>query len=82
MRTIDLTQLDRNLLADIESDLSSWTLHEQAEDSGDWQILWHAAGRRAGLVYVGSGSDGRTYWTDATSPEDAYRRLQCADLSA
>lgn len=83
MRKIDITHLDNSLLADIDGNTEGYELHEQAaENGGDYQIIWHAAARRAGLVYVGSGSNGMTLWTDADSPEDAYRRLQNDDLSA
>lgn len=59
-------------------------LHEVAADDADgvWQVLWNAEYNRAGLVYVGNGSNGATLWTDAASPADAYRRLQADELSA
>lgn len=84
MQKIDINTMDANLLADIDGDTTGYELHEQEADgaSGVWQILWHTQGGRAGLVYVGSGSNGATLWTDAVSPEEAYRRLQNDEMSA
>lgn len=84
MRKIEIAQLDSNLQADIENETSGWDLYEVADPkhAGDWQILWSPNAGRAGLVYVGNGSNGATHWTDATSPEDAFRRLQADELSA
>lgn len=84
MRKIDIITLDNNLLADIDGDTTGYELHEQDDEGapGVWQILWHAQGGRAGLVYVGSGSNGATLWTDAASPEEAYRRLKNDEMSA
>ncbi len=41
----------------------------------EWHVAWHPAYQRAGVVFVGSGSSGQTIWTDATSPDDAVRRV-------
>lgn len=84
MRKIEITHLDSALLDDIDSQTAGYELYEQPDgrNPGDWQILWHADTGRAGMVYVGNGCNGKTYWTDAVSPEDAYRRLQNEELSA
>ncbi len=84
MRKIEIIELDANLLADLEGATQGWELHEVAADDADgvWQVLWNAEHNRAGLVYVGNGSNGATLWTDAASPADAYRRLQADELSA
>ena len=83
MRKIDITNIKPELLSGIDNNASDWDLYEQAIDANtEWQIVWHAESGRAGLIFVGSGSDGLTHWTDATSPEDAYQRLQNDELSA
>lgn len=35
-----------------------------------YQILWYEPAKRGGICYVGSGSDGQSYWTDAKNAED------------
>lgn len=54
MRKIEITELDANLLADLEGATQGWELHEVAADDADgvWQVLWNAEHNRAGLVYV------------------------------
>ncbi|WP_280192141.1 hypothetical protein [Delftia sp. PS-11] len=84
MRKIEISTIDANLLADISGDIAGWELFEAAssEFDGVWQVLWSEEAGRAGLVYVGNGSDGATLWTDAASPEDAFSKLQADELSA
>ena len=67
MRKIEIIELDANLLADLEGATQGWELHEVPADDADgvWQVLWNAEYNRAGLVYVGNGSNGATLWTDA-----------------
>ena len=83
---IELERLYSNLADDIAGDTSTgWTLHELPYAAATvsnqcWQVLWHENYRRAGIVFVGSGSSGTTYWTDASSPEDAVRRVVEDDI--
>ena len=78
-----------NLLAEIGDDLAGWTVGNIAVMKDDgfrdgnkaWQVAFNADAGRAGMVFTGSGSNGETYWTDATSIEDAYQRLLDDDLS-
>lgn len=83
MRNIQIETIDSNLLSDIGGDFSGWQLFEAAspEFDGVWQILWSQDLGRAGLVYVGNGSNGATFWTDAISVEDAFSRLMDDRLS-
>lgn len=50
------------------------------DDGGSLHVVWNQEHGRAGLVYVGSGSDGRTFWTDASDVPDAVRRWMEDDL--
>ena len=48
--------------------------------AGAWHIVWSSAYGRAGVVWEGNGSDGRTIWTDARSPEEALQRVLDDDI--
>lgn len=82
MIKIDLTDLDRNLLADIASDTATdWAAYEvAANDLGGYQIIHSAEYERGGVVYIGSGSSGATEWTDAATPEEVLERLHADDM--
>ena len=78
---IALDNLDPNLVADLAGDTSTgWTLYQLSYEGATvsnqhWQVLWHEQTGRAGVVFCGSGSSGATHWTDASSPQDAVRRV-------
>lgn len=73
MKKIYISDLDANLIADLgdnvdgfeafEADYPYATVGNQA-----YHIVYNQATGRGGIVFVGSGSSGSTYWTDAESP--------------
>lgn len=87
MRSIDITTLDRNLLADLDGDIDGYLAYEadyaQATVSNDcYHIVYNADACRGGIVFVGSGSDGRTSWTDAKTPEEVLARFERDEMLA
>lgn len=72
--------LDSNLVSDITGE-PGYEFYSAAEfdgayrTGGEIQVAYSADAGRAGLVYVGSGSSGHTFWTDCSSAEDALRRF-------
>jgi hypothetical protein len=84
MTKIDISQIDRNLLADLDGTADGCDLYEFPYEQATvlnqrYQLVWSAENSRAGIVFVGSGSSGDTAWTDAASPEDAMRRYLADD---
>lgn len=78
---INMSLIDPNLLHDLDNDTTGWELHERAIDAHtDEQLVWHPDYRRAGYVLTGNGSSGRTTWTDASSVDDAWRRIDQDDI--
>ena len=80
---IEMNDLSRDLRDEADGD--GWKAYELYPDESDvanqrLQIVWNASAKRAGIVFVGSGSSGHTSWTDATSPEDAVRRYLEDDM--
>lgn len=79
---ITFQELDAALQSDISEDKSGFEFHEIAlDDGGDVHVVFHRGLNRAGLVYVGNGSNGLTSWTDAISVEDAVVRWLNDDMS-
>lgn len=78
---ITLNQLDHNLQADLRADITGFEFYEIAlKAGGDVHVAFNGQINRAGLVYVGGGSNGMTHWTDATSVADAVRRFESDDM--
>ena len=85
MLRLDIVQIDRNLLADIDGDTTGWELYEGEDPHATvanqaFQVVFSPDHRRAGIVFVGSGSSGHTSWTDATSPDEAMQLFHDDDL--
>ncbi|MCK9553490.1 hypothetical protein [Aquamicrobium sp.] len=79
MRTIDIHDLDTNLLADLAGNAEDYAAYEadyaQTTVSNQcYHIAYNAADQRGGIVFVGSGSSGETSWTDAASPDEVLAR--------
>lgn len=87
--SIEMADLDRNLIADMDAPAAEWTAWEHVMVRSDGlvdsnrclHILHHAQAQRAGIVLVGSGSSGITVWTDAATPGEALRRYLADDLA-
>lgn len=63
MRQIELSTIDNNLLADLAGE-TSFAAFEATDPAGlEYHVVFN--GSRGGIVQIGSGSDGVTYWTDA-----------------
>lgn len=76
---INLDDLDDTLRAEVGAE-SGYTAHEIPHGNGVVQIAYSDADKRAGLLYIGSGSNGVTSWTDASSVDDAINRWVTGDL--
>lgn len=79
LNQIAITDLDRNLYNDIDN-LSDFKAY--AYGSREYQIVYSDLRGRGGIVYIGSGSSGETFWTDANSAEDVLLRFFDDDMSA
>ena len=81
LTSISIADIDPNLAADLDSpasEFTAWTAlyNPDAEfDTGNrYHIVHHAGAQRGGIVMVGSGSSGRTEWTDAATPDEVLER--------
>jgi hypothetical protein len=72
MKPIDINHINARLLRDIDFDTEGWTLYE-CEDFAAQIVV--ARWGRAGIVFIGRSADGQTFWTDATSPVEAWARF-------
>lgn len=81
---IDITSLDRNLVADIagEEGFEAFQAEypEATVENQCYHIAYNADAGRGGIVFVGSGSSGETAWTDAESPEEVLARFLSDDM--
>lgn len=84
MIKIDINTIDANLVADLagatgyeafEADYDGATVSNQC-----YHIVYNADDQRGGIVFVGSGSNGETHWTDAASAEEVLSRLLADDM--
>lgn len=79
MYRIELSDVDRNLRADLGDDLDGVEAY-RAEYPGAtvgnqcYHIVFCPKAGRGGIVFVGSGSSGTTFWTDADDPFDVLVR--------
>lgn len=85
-RKIDIADLDFNLRADVGPDADSFDAFVASTERGyaeGWcfQIVFSAEERRGGIVFVGSGSSGKTSWTDASGPKDVLVRYLTDDMT-
>lgn len=85
MRTINIAEVDPNLLADIAGSTDPCFAYESAcpnagFNNDSYHVVFCPDARRAGIVFVGSGSSGETFWTDADSPEEALSRYLSDDM--
>jgi hypothetical protein len=86
MAQINMTDLDKNLLADVDS-VPGYTAHEFDYEGATvsnqcWHVVHSADDRRGGIVFVGSGSSGYTAWTDAVTPEEVLERFLADEMVA
>jgi hypothetical protein len=86
MQIIDISDVDSNLRDDIGDDTTGFTAYEAdmpgATVSNQALHIVHSAdGYRGGIVQVGSGSSGVTFWTDAGTPEEVLRRYLDDDMT-
>ncbi|WP_418115804.1 hypothetical protein Q9265_23065 (plasmid) [Xanthomonas oryzae pv. oryzae] len=86
MRKIDLSDVDANLIADLAGDVAGFEAFEadylDATVSNQcYHIVYNDDIRRGGIVFVGSGSGGSTFWTDAKSADDVLARCLADELS-
>lgn len=85
MRAINFSDLDRNLLADIEGASDGFLAFEAdmpgaTTDNQAYQIVYNDESGRGGIVLVGSGGSGITTWTDAASADDVLARYLADDI--
>ncbi|MGL0786510.1 hypothetical protein [Xanthomonas translucens] len=86
MRTINITTVDANLLADLDGNAAGYTAYqadyEQATVSNQcYHIVYNADDGYGGIVFVGSGSNGVTSWTSASSAEDVLGRFERDEMT-
>lgn len=86
MPEIDIATLDKSLISDIGGQ-SGYTAHKFAFDGAVvsnqcWHVAHSAVDQRGGIVFVGSGSNGQTFWTDAATPDEVLRRYLADDMVA
>lgn len=74
---IEITSLDKNLLADLDGQTDGWEAHH----IGDYHVAFSPDAGRGGAVYVGSGSSGYTAWTDASSADEVADRFARDEMS-
>lgn len=85
LTSIDIADLDPALVADIDAPVNEFTAWEAPYEAATvanqhYEIVHHAASRRGGIVFVGSGSSGRTEWTDAETPEEVLARYLADEM--
>lgn len=86
MRIIDIRTLDTNLLADMAGEnLSDYAAYEADDATAtvsnqSCHIVFNAGAQRGGIVFVGSGSNGVTSWTDASSPDEVLERYLADEM--
>ncbi|ANA14153.1 hypothetical protein WG31_09170 [Acetobacter oryzifermentans] len=85
MTPININAIDANLLADIagqEKEFSAYQVPVEGRDVANqaYQIVFSDAIQRGGIVMVGSGSSGMTFWTDANSADDVLRRYLADEM--
>lgn len=83
--TLDIAQIDRNLLTDLDDDATGWDLYEAEYEGATvsnqrYQVVFSADAGRAGIVFCGSGSSGQTSWTDAASPDEAMHLFHADEM--
>lgn len=83
---IAIADLDRNLRADIdapEAEFTAWTawMDGARVSNQSYDVIHHAEAQRGGIVMVGSGSSGVTFWTDAATPEEVLTRYLADDMT-
>ena len=86
MRIIDIRTIDTNLLADLAGEnLTDYAAYEADDATATvsnqcYHIVFRAAARRGGIVFVGSGSNGGTSWTDASGPDEVLARYLADEM--
>ena len=83
---IDITTLDPALSADIAGEEGFQAYEAEYEgatvENQCYHIAFHQEAGRGGIVFVGSGSSGETFWTDAQSPDEVLSRFLSDDMRA
>ncbi|RYH12414.1 hypothetical protein [Tropicimonas sp. IMCC6043] len=82
LRSLDITEIDPVLFADLGTPEREWTAWEhvcstengRAEVLSKLHICHHASARRGGVIAVASGPFRTVAWTYAETPEEALRR--------
>ncbi len=81
---IDIATLDKNLVADIAGEDGFKAFQAEYEgatvENQRYHIAFNADSGRGGIVFVGSGSSGETFWTDAESPAEVLSRFLADDM--
>ena len=86
MRIIDIRTLDTNLLADMAGEnLSDFAAYEADDATATvsnqcYHIVFNASAGRGGIVFLGSGCNGVTSWTDAASPDEVLARYLADEM--
>lgn len=85
MTRIEITDLDKNLIADLEGSTAGFEAFEADDPEATvsnqaYHIVFSADARRGGIVFVGSGSSGATSWTDAATAQEALDRYLADDM--
>ena len=81
---IDITTLNPALVADIAGEEGFQAFRAEYEgatvENQCYHIAFNADAGRGGIVFVGSGSSGETFWTDAESPDEVLSRFLSDDM--
>ena len=79
------SQLDQTLSNEVGSGLGYTAFlvirtYDEAERSEEtYHLAWIEQAQRTGIILVGSGTSGVSFWTDARSPSDGALRSFCAE---
>lgn len=86
MLNIHLTELDAALMGDILGgdalQASAFFIDDETRTGTNdgFHVVYLSEQNRGGIVLVGNGSSGETFWTDATSAGEVYARYIADDM--
>lgn len=85
MRAIDISNIDNSLLSDLAGNLAGYAAFEANDDTATcsnqcYHIVFCADQSRGGIVFVGSGSNGMSAWTDADSASDVLEQFIAGEM--
>ena len=82
MEELEFSKINPVLLEGLDGDTDGWKLYRHPLNMrGSIQIVFSEEHNRAGLIYIGDGTNNRDDWTDAESPEDALERWLMDDMT-